>query len=59
MKRKNELPTYLKPLIRTLQSKGKKVKYKRYDNNAGEHGALRRYCEEIGIASKMTAPNTP
>ena len=36
LKRKNAVLTHLKSLIRTLQSKGKKVKYIRCDN-AGEH----------------------
>ena len=58
MKRKSEVPTHLKSLIRILQGKGKKVKYIRCDN-AGEHEQLKKYCEENNIILEMTAPNTP
>ena len=58
MKRKSEVPTHLKSLIRILQGKGKKVKYIRCDY-AGEHEQLKKYCEENNIILEMTAPNTP
>ena len=58
MKRKNEVPMSSKSLIRTLQSKGKKVKYIRC-NNAEECKPLKKYREENGITLEMTAINTP
>ena len=58
MKSKNEVPTHLKSLLKTLKSKGKQVKYIQYDN-AGEHKTLKKYCKENGITLEMTAPNTP
>ena len=52
MKRKNEVPTHLKSLIRTL------VKYIRC-GNVGENVPLKKYYKKNNIILEMTAPNRP
>ena len=45
-------------MIRILQSKGKKVKYIRFDN-AGEYEPLKEHYKENNIILEMIALNTP
>ena len=58
-KSKNQMVTFVKELVSTINGLSWAVKYIRCDN-AGEHQtALREYCREKGIILEYTALNTP